>query len=132
MLAIYYGRMEISGDLQLAQAVNSSLYYIITSIRDDWPWSLSPGGLASNSYNGHSFWDGETWMYPSLLMLHPDLAQSMIEYRYNHMQGAEIKASSYNKGYQGTMYPWESAFTGQEVCPTTAPTGQLEQRIRYD
>ncbi len=27
------------------------------------------------------------------------------------------------------MYPWESAFTGQEVCPITAETGQLEQHI---
>jgi trehalose/maltose hydrolase-like predicted phosphorylase len=25
------------------------------------------------------------------------------------------------------MFPWESAFTGEEVCPTSAPTGQLEQ-----
>ena len=29
-------------------------------------YSLSPGGLASNAYNGHTFWDCETWMYPSL------------------------------------------------------------------
>ncbi len=105
---------------------------IIGSIRPDWPWSLSPGSLASNGYNGHTFWDGETWMYPSLLMLHPDLAESMLRYRYNHIAGAKLKAQSYNAGYQGTMFPWESAFTGEEVCPISAPTGQLEQHISGD
>jgi len=43
-----------------------------------------------------------------------------------------MKAQSYNKGYQGLMFPWESAFTGQEVCPISAPTGQLEQHISGD
>lgn len=46
----------------VAVAVNSSLYYLLSSARDDYPHSLSPGGLASNAYNGHSFWDCETWM----------------------------------------------------------------------
>jgi trehalose/maltose hydrolase-like predicted phosphorylase len=30
------------------------------------------------------------------------------------------------------MWPWESAFTGQEVCPSWAPTGALEQHISGD
>jgi trehalose/maltose hydrolase-like predicted phosphorylase len=30
------------------------------------------------------------------------------------------------------MFPWESAYTGQEVCPSWAPTGQLEQHITGD
>lgn len=64
---------------------------------------------------------------PSLLMLHPSLAESMIEYRFNHIYGAQQKAKSYNPPYNGTMFPWESAFSGDEVCPTSAPTGQLEQ-----
>jgi trehalose/maltose hydrolase-like predicted phosphorylase len=48
------------------------------------------------------------------------------------MEGAILKAKSYNLGYQGLMFPWESAFTGEEVCPVTAPTGQLEQHITGD
>lgn len=30
------------------------------------------------------------------------------------------------------MYPWESAFTGQETCPAWAGTGQREQHITGD
>ncbi len=43
-----------------------------------------------------------------------------------------IKALSYNLGYEGTMFPWESAFTGQETCPSDAPTGEYEQHISGD
>ena len=30
------------------------------------------------------------------------------------------------------MFPWESAATGSEVCPSWASTGQLEQHITGD
>ena len=48
------GSLEVAGDLFLAQALNSSLYAIRASIRSDWPFGLSPGGLASNAYEGHT------------------------------------------------------------------------------
>ena len=46
------GRIEIIGDLDLAQSINASMYYILSSIRSDWPQGLSPGGLASDGYEG--------------------------------------------------------------------------------
>lgn len=55
------GRIEISGDFELAQAVNSSLFAILSAIRSDYPHGLSPGGF-SNVYSGHTFWDQDTWM----------------------------------------------------------------------
>ncbi len=45
------GGIEVSDRLELAQAINSSFYYILSSIRVDRPYSLSPGGLASNACN---------------------------------------------------------------------------------
>ena len=57
------GSLEVAGDLHLAQALNSSLYAIRSSIRADWPYGLSPGGLASNAYEGHTFWDQVPFSY---------------------------------------------------------------------
>jgi hypothetical protein len=74
----YSGNIAIEGDLELAQAVQGSLFYIMASVRDDWPYGISPGGLASDAYNGHVFWDSETWMYPSLVLLQPPLARSLL------------------------------------------------------
>ena len=50
------GHVEVEGDLELAQVVNSSLYSILSSTREDFPYGLSPGSLANDGYNGHSFW----------------------------------------------------------------------------
>jgi trehalose/maltose hydrolase-like predicted phosphorylase len=72
------GSLEVEGDLFLAGALNSSLYAIRSAIRPDWPFGLSPGGLASDAYNGHTFWDQETWMYPPLLLLDPDCAETSL------------------------------------------------------
>ncbi len=39
--------------LQVARHVNSSMYFLFSSIRDDWcTGGLSPGGLATENYEG--------------------------------------------------------------------------------
>jgi len=123
-------------DLSLARLLNSSLYYLLSSVRTDWPWSLATGGLSRGSdqrcYNGHTFSDAETWMSPGLIVLYPDIAASVLQYRLNRQSGARIKAQSYRPPYEGTMFPWESAFTGTETCPEFAPTGTYEQHISGD
>lgn len=122
--------VEFAGRIDVAQAANASLYAILSSVRPDVQDSLSPGGLASNGYNGHTFWDCATWMYPPMLLLHPDIGESLIEYRLHRIPGAMAKAAG--DGLNGTMFPWESALTGYEVCPSWAPTGTREIHISGD
>jgi trehalose/maltose hydrolase-like predicted phosphorylase len=130
--SIWEAGLEVGGDIDLARALNSSQYYILSSIRSGWDYSLSPGSLSSDAYHGHVFWDCETWMYPQLLMQHPDLARSIINYRYNLIPEARNKAKSYTPPYNGIMFPWESAFSGAETCPTVAATGLYEIHISGD
>jgi trehalose/maltose hydrolase-like predicted phosphorylase len=52
----------------------------------------------------NSYQYSKLFLDPSLLILHPELAQSMIEYRFNRIQGAEEKAQSYDAGYKGNRY----------------------------
>jgi len=68
-------------------------------------------------------------MYPPLLLFHPSLADNVLSYRVERIDGAVAKAKR-NK-YQGTMFPWESAFTGDEVCPWP-PGAHKEQHITAD
>lgn len=56
---LWQSGIEISGRPDVAFAVNMSLYSILSSVREDWPYGLAPGGL-TNSYNGHSFWVSPT------------------------------------------------------------------------
>jgi protein-glucosylgalactosylhydroxylysine glucosidase len=76
-------RIEIQGDVELQREVDSALYYILSSLpplstssepKQFYglsPGSLSRGGLMGEDYGGHSFWDTETWMYPTVLLFYP-------------------------------------------------------------
>lgn len=128
---IWKSGVEVQGRPDVGIAINSSLFAILSSVRDDWPHGLAPGGM-TNYYNGHSFWDTETWMYPPILFLHPAISQSLLMYRFNRLDGARRKALSYSPPFAGTMFPWESAFSGIETCPLFADTGLREDHISGD
>jgi trehalose/maltose hydrolase-like predicted phosphorylase len=66
-------------------------------------------------------------MYPSILVLHPEIAKSLVEYRYQRLDAA--KRNAFSKGYKGAMYPWESAETGVEETPVWALSGPFEHHI---
>jgi hypothetical protein len=114
----------------VAHAANTSLYAIISSMRADRPFSTSPGGLAQDCYEGHSFWDAETFMYPPTLLTQPDIALMMLEYRLARIPGAEFKAQTYRPPFEGAMFAWESAVTGVELAPS--PWGVYEDHISSD
>jgi hypothetical protein len=46
---------KVAGNLTIASTINASLYYILSATRADWPYGLSPGGIARDAYEGHSF-----------------------------------------------------------------------------
>ena len=69
-------------------------------------------------------------MFPALLVLHPEMAKSMMEYRYQRL--AEAEHNAFAHGYKGAMYPWESAATGNEETPVWALSGPFEHHITAD
>jgi trehalose/maltose hydrolase-like predicted phosphorylase len=131
--ALWNGRIDVLGNRTLSTDVNASQFYLWANTRDGVEWSVSPAGLSSNGYDGHIFWDAETWMYPSLLAQHPSLAAGMNGYRFNRLTAAEQHARA--TGYQGARFPWESAFDGTEQIPPPASInseGLYEQHITAD
>ncbi|MBV6647701.1 MAG: glycoside hydrolase family 65 protein, partial [Cyclobacteriaceae bacterium] len=65
-----------------------------------------------------------------LLMLQPAIAKSLLEYRWEMLPMARYNAFAH--GYQGAMFPWESADTGQEATPVWALTGPFQHHISGD
>ena len=117
-------------DPTLQREIRAAQFYLQESIRPGTDWSISPVGLSSSGYNDHVFWDAETWMYPSLLLLHPDVASSVVNYRAKTIAGARANAQA--TGYDGTRFAWESANDGTEQTPTFAETRTYEQHITSD
>lgn len=119
--------IRIDGDKQAQQDVHSMLYHLYSFTSSGSGLSVSPMGLSGLGYNGHVFWDADTWMFPVLAVLHPELARSMVEYRFNRLQAARNNA--YAHGYKGAMFPWESADSGVEETPVWALSGPFEHHI---
>lgn len=120
----------IDGDAQAQQDVHSMLYHLYAFSREGTNYSLSPMGLSGLGYNGHIFWDADLWMFPALLVMHPELAKNMVEYRCERLEAA--KRNAFSHGYKGAMYPWESAETGVEETPVWALSGPFEHHITAD
>ncbi len=124
---LWKGDIVIDGDLQTQKDVRFALYHLYSFVREGAGYSLSPMGLSGLGYNGHVFWDTELWMYPPLLMLHPEIAKSILEYRFKRLPAARQNAFSH--GYRGAMFPWESSDEGTEDTPVWALTGPFQHHI---
>ncbi|HEY1589742.1 MAG TPA: glycoside hydrolase family 65 protein, partial [Rhodanobacter sp.] len=95
----------VEGDPKVQLAVHSDLYYLLsnTTVGTAWPMgacALTPG------YAGHAFWDSDSWVFPALLLLHPERAKPIVMFRDRTMEPARARAKQY--GASGTMYPWEA------------------------
>lgn len=125
--ALWESDIVIEGDLGAQRAVRSALYHLYSFGRKGTSYSLSPMGLSGLGYNGHVFWDTELWMYPPLLVMQPEIAKSLLEYRFQRLDAA--KENAFAHGYDGAMFPWESAEDGSEDTPIWALTGPFQQHI---
>jgi protein-glucosylgalactosylhydroxylysine glucosidase len=108
----------VDGDPELQRVLHAMQFYLMASIREGTSESIPPMGLSTAGYYGHVFWDADTWMFPALLVLHPDLARSMVMFRHGALPAAERNART--NGYRGAMYPWESDELGVETTPRFA------------
>jgi trehalose/maltose hydrolase-like predicted phosphorylase len=105
----------IDGPRKDQQALHSCMFYILQSVREGSQWSIPPLGLSDNGFSGHVFWDADTWMFQALILQHPELARSIVDYRFNTLPGAMANAKA--SGYAGAEYAWESGMTGKEDTP---------------
>jgi len=105
----------IEGDDHLQKIVRSMIFFILGSTDAKTNFSIPPMGLATSGYYGHVFWDADTYMFPPLLFMHPEIAKSLVMFRYNALDAAKENAKKNN--YRGAMYPWESDERGEETTP---------------
>jgi trehalose/maltose hydrolase-like predicted phosphorylase len=110
--------IEIEGDPALQRAVRSMLFYLLCSSDQGTALSIPPMGLSSAGFYGHVFWDADTWMFPALVLTHPDIAHSLVAFRSHTLPAA--RANARMNGFRGAMYPWEADELGNETTPRFA------------
>ena len=107
--------IEIEGNPKLQRVIRSMLFYLLCSADSGTKIGVPPMGLSSGGYYGHVFWDSDTWMFPSLLITHPDIAHSLVAFRTRTLPAARENAKL--NSFRGAMYPWEADERGVETTP---------------
>lgn len=92
-------------------AIHSSLYYLTSSLPSqntnlplEMFYGLSPTGLGRggsnlNDYEGHNFWDTETWMLPAITLIEPKWTEKLLHYRFSKLAAARDNAIA--TGFKG-------------------------------
>jgi kojibiose phosphorylase len=118
--------VRIVGDEEVQRALRFATYHLIAAVNPaDEHVSIGARGLTGEAYRGHVFWDTEIYMLPFYVFTNPSAARALLMYRFHTLDAARRKARA--QGYDGALYAWESADTGDEVTPQTviAPDGRL-------
>jgi trehalose/maltose hydrolase-like predicted phosphorylase len=115
----------------MQRIVHSDLYYLLSNTTPGTAWPSGACGLTPG-YAGHVFWDNDTWLFPALLLLHPERARSLADFRSRTLPAAEARAREH--GLRGAMYPWESdPERGTEQTPHMAYVlGEREIHVDAD
>ncbi len=133
--------MLIEGDDRAQRAVRFNLYHLlIAAPRHADRASIPAKTLSGFGYRGHVFWDTDIFIVPFFAFTRPELARSLLLYRYRTLPGARENAR--RMGCEGARYAWESADDGCETTPRWVPLpngelarcwcGELELHINAD
>ncbi|WP_260864286.1 glycoside hydrolase family 65 protein [Citrobacter sp. Marseille-Q6884] len=113
-------RVQVSSSDEADQrALDFALYHLrVMTPEHDERSSIAAKGLTGEGYKGHIFWDTEVFLLPFHLFTEPKTARSLLRYRWHNLPGAREKAR--RNGWQGALFPWESARSGEEETPEFA------------
>ncbi len=115
------------------EVIDASFFYLHSTVHSASPLSMAPFGMSlRDAYKGHVFWDTECFMYNLPLFTAPNVAKSMLEYRFDRIGAARNNAKI--NGYEGIQYPWQSMMYGDEVTRVSAggAGGAGEQHVNMD
>ncbi|GAB2868780.1 hypothetical protein GCM10022221_82220 [Actinocorallia aurea] len=128
--AVYRSDILVPGRADLQRVVHASEYALYASLRADAPSAVGPSGLGGEGYAGLVFWDAETWMFPALLVQHPDIAAVIPDYRSRTLAAARRNATA--QGYAGAFYPWTSGSDGVYGTNCYGPSCEQELHLQGD
>jgi len=120
--------VEIAGDTEVQQAVRFGLFHVLQAGARAEARAIAAKGLTGPGYDGHAFWDTETFVLPVLTLTAPDAAASALRWRHSTLPAAIERAAQL--GLQGAAFPWRT-IAGQE-CSGYWPAGTAAFHVNAD
>jgi alpha,alpha-trehalose phosphorylase len=120
--------VEVEGDEELQQAVRFALFHVLQSGERAEQRAIAAKGLTGPGYDGHCFWDTETFVLQALTYTSPRAARDALCWRHATLPLARERADQL--GLAGAAFPWRT-IRGQE-CSGYWPAGTAAFHINAD
>jgi alpha,alpha-trehalose phosphorylase len=120
--------VELDGDPALQQAVRFALFHVLQSAARAEGRAIPAKGLTGRGYDGHTFWDTESYTLPVLTYVAPVAARDALWWRHSTLDLARARASELN--LEGATFPWRT-ISGQE-CSGYWPAATAAFHINAD
>jgi alpha,alpha-trehalose phosphorylase len=120
--------VEIEGDTELQVAVRFSMFHCLQAGARAEQRAIPAKGLTGPGYDGHTFWDSETFVLPVLTYTDPESAADALRWRLATIDLARDRAAEL--GLEGATFPWRT-IRGQE-CSGYWPAGTAAFHINAD
>lgn len=120
--------VTIDGDAELQQAIRFALFHVLQAGARGETRAIPGKGLTGPGYDGHAFWDTETYVLPILTYTVPAAAADALRWRHSTLDKAKSRAREL--GQVGAMFPWRS-INGDE-CSSYWPAGSAAVHVNAD
>ena len=110
------------------QYLRFNLFHILQATGRAEGAGVGARGLTGQTYEGHYFWDAETYVLPFLIYTNPRIARNLLKFRYGHLDKARERAIEVNN--KGALFPWRT-ITGEEASAFFA-AGTAQYHINAD
>ncbi|MGH2944373.1 MAG: glycoside hydrolase family 65 protein, partial [Solirubrobacteraceae bacterium] len=120
--------VELDGDSALQQAIRFALFHVLQSAARAEGRAVPAKGLTGRGYDGHSFWDMETYTLPVLTYVAPAAARDALLWRHSTLALAQARARELS--LRGATFPWRT-ISGHE-CSGYWPAGTAAFHVNAD
>jgi len=114
--------------VEIQQAIRFNLFHILQASARAEDTGVPAKGLTGQAYEGHYFWDTETYLLPFLIYTSPRIAKNLLTFRYKMLPRARARARQL--GHRGAMFPWRT-ISGEEASAYYA-AGTAQYHINAD
>ena len=120
--------VELEGDAELQQAVRFALFHVLQAGARAERRAIAAKGLTGPGYDGHAFWDTETFVLQVLTYTTPHAAADALSWRRDTLELARSRAGQL--GLSGAAFPWRTIH-GEE-CSGYWPAGTAAFHVNAD
>ena len=130
-VSAFWNRADVQiegGTSRTQQVIRWNLFQLLQASKRSEGHGIADRGLTGRTYEGHYFWDTEIYVLPFLVYTRPQVARSLLKFRYDMLDEARARAKEL--GQRGATFPWRT-INGKEASAYYA-AGTAQHHINAD